>query len=200
MNAKRVFLVLADISGYTRFVRHHQTATQHAHDIVSALLETVIDACQPTLIAHKLEGDAAFLYCDGGLNPAATAGEVRRILLQLFAAFSAEVRNLASAREGCPCDACCQIEQLHLKTIAHWGDAAVRQIRQFEELAGEDVILIHRLLKNSVPVREYSLWTEQFVQLCEIRGTDGLEWRTEQAEGIGAVRVGVDYPSRLSAA
>ena len=62
MEIKVVYLVLADISGYTRFVKIHRASILHAEEIVTELMEAVIDAAGPPLILNKLEGDAAFLY------------------------------------------------------------------------------------------------------------------------------------------
>jgi class 3 adenylate cyclase len=56
------FLLIADIAGYTRFMKFHQASLAHAQDIVAQLLEAVIDATQPHLKLAKLEGDAAFFY------------------------------------------------------------------------------------------------------------------------------------------
>ena len=44
MELKRVCLVLADISGYTRFTRMHFTSLLHAEEIITELLEAVIQA------------------------------------------------------------------------------------------------------------------------------------------------------------
>jgi hypothetical protein len=54
-------LVIADVSGYTSFIRHRAVSLVHAEAIISELLECVLDrACHP-LIVNKLEGDAALL-------------------------------------------------------------------------------------------------------------------------------------------
>lgn len=42
----------------------------------------------------------------------------------------------------------------------HLGGAAVQKVKHLTELAGVDVILVHRMLKNDVPVPEYMLMTE----------------------------------------
>jgi hypothetical protein len=42
-----VFLVLADISGYTRFVTLHGAAVLHAEEIVTQLMEALLDAAGP---------------------------------------------------------------------------------------------------------------------------------------------------------
>src|SRR5258708_25840462 len=62
MEVKRVALVLADISGYTAFMRHHDTSILHAEQIITELLETVIDSSDHPLQVSKIEGDAVFFY------------------------------------------------------------------------------------------------------------------------------------------
>ena len=62
MEIKRVVLVLADISGYTRFMRVHTMSLLHAEAIITDLLEAVIDQAEHPLTLSKLEGDAVFLY------------------------------------------------------------------------------------------------------------------------------------------
>jgi hypothetical protein len=60
--ARPTRLAIDDIAGYPRFMKLHTMSLVHAHDthdIVSRLLEAVIDAAGPAL---KLEGDAAFFY------------------------------------------------------------------------------------------------------------------------------------------
>src|SRR5688572_14617385 len=54
------YLVIADISGYTSFVAG--TELEHAHEILTDLLETICTQIQSLLTIHKLEGDAVFAY------------------------------------------------------------------------------------------------------------------------------------------
>ena len=61
MEIKEVSLVLADISGYTEFVQAHRTALLHAEQIITDLLEAVIDSAEYPLTLNKLEGDAVLL-------------------------------------------------------------------------------------------------------------------------------------------
>src|SRR5690349_7142089 len=62
MELKKAALVLADISGYTRFMRNHKTTLLHAEGIITQLLESVIDKAEFPLTISKLEGDAVFMY------------------------------------------------------------------------------------------------------------------------------------------
>lgn len=201
MEIKKVFLVLADISGYTSFMRTHGVdSLMHAETIITELLEAVIDASKFPLTLSKLEGDAAFLYAtfaDDSQAPAA-AQEILRQVTAFFNAFRAKERALIAC-SACRCPACDNIAELKLKAFLHVGEAAIKKIRQFEELAGEDVILIHRLLKNTIPAKEYILLTEPFYALSGGLGDSPLEQRTEEAEGFTPVAVRVYYPAGDSA-
>jgi len=47
MEIKRVVFVLADISGYTRFMKLHTGSLLHAEVIIADLLEAVLDHTEP---------------------------------------------------------------------------------------------------------------------------------------------------------
>jgi hypothetical protein len=70
----------------------------------------------------------------------------------------------------------------------------MKKIRQFEELAGADVILIHHLLKNSVAAKEYILMTQAFQELSGGLTERVPEMRSEACEGIGDINVSIYYP------
>jgi hypothetical protein len=159
------YLVIADISGYTNFVKIHKASVLHAEEIVSELMEALIDTIEQPLILNKLEGDAAFFYAKADTDRT-TAENVMQRVLRFFEAFKDKQNALIKAGEGgCFCDACCNLNQLNLKTILHYGRVVIKQVHQLEELAGEDVILSHRLLKNTIGASEYILMTEPFYQL-----------------------------------
>ncbi len=46
MSVQRALLIIADISGYTRFMRFRRMSLAHAQDMVARLLEAVIDAAR----------------------------------------------------------------------------------------------------------------------------------------------------------
>jgi class 3 adenylate cyclase len=196
MEIKRVALVLADISGYTRFMKLHTVSLLHAEVIITDLLEAVLDHTEHPLTLSKLEGDAAFLYvpleADGDAR--AVAQDVLRQVTAFMDAFKARERELIACNV-CTCEACLTIGQLKLKAFLHIGEAAISKIRQFEELAGEDVIVIHRLMKNSIPAKEYIVMTEAFYELSGGLVGQTPEARTEDCEGIGPAPIRVYYPA-----
>ena len=71
-----VALVLADIGGYTRFMRLHALSVVQAEEIVTELLEALIDRAEHPLRLNKFEGDAAFLT--PSYRPAGDAAQCAR--------------------------------------------------------------------------------------------------------------------------
>ncbi len=198
MENKKVALVIVDISGYTQFIRSQKLSAIHAEEIIFELLEAVIDHAAYPLTLNKLEGDAAFLYAEvNAENQAEIGRDVAHQSQGFFKVFYERARTLSTERADCDCDACQRVFDLRLKAILHYGEAVFKQIRQFEELAGEDVILIHQLLKNSVQSKEYILMTEAFHQL--IGDFDDLqsETRLEDCDYLGEVTVHVIYPRKF---
>lgn len=59
MELIQAFIILIDISGYTKFIHKHRVSLIHAERIITELLESVIDASEHPLILNKLQGDAA---------------------------------------------------------------------------------------------------------------------------------------------
>ena len=193
MELKKVFLVLADISGYTRFIRWHKTSLLHAERIIGELLESVIEESDFPLILHELEGDAVTFYAESD-GSAERARDILRQVQRFITAFRARESELVSDCSICFCEACRNVGKLKIKTILHHGEAAIQKIRHFNKVAGEDVILAHRLLKNSIQKDEYLLLTDEFHRLSgDVEGMVG-EQRKEECEGIGAVDINVYYP------
>ena len=178
MELKHIALVIADIGGYTRFIRLNRATLLHAEEIISQLLESIIDRASFPLTINKLEGDAALLYAEIGDRETAAAKDIAQQVTAFFSAFHAKAGELAGNRANCPCDACQHILDLRLKAVLHHGVVAIRKVRQFEELTGEDVILAHRLLKNSVPEPEYILMSASFHRLAG----DLADYRSKRGE------------------
>jgi class 3 adenylate cyclase len=156
MSTQHALLLIADIAGYTRFMKFHAASLMHAQDVVGQLLEAMIDAVGGRLKLVKIEGDAAFFSVP---LASATGANVRTVVDDMYRAFHAKAGDL-KANTLCPCDGCQQAGQLKVKFVGHAGDVVERNVGGSAELAGVSVILVHRLLKNRVPVGEYLLVTE----------------------------------------
>ncbi|HEU0296582.1 MAG TPA: DUF2652 domain-containing protein [Anaerolineales bacterium] len=194
MESKKVALVIVDISGYTQFIRSQRLSAIHAEEISFELLEAVIDHAAYPLILNKLEGDAALLYAEMNGDPSAVAQDVARQAQAFFEVFYARARSLSQERANCDCNACQRVHDLRLKAILHSGEVIFKKIRQFEEMAGEDVILIHQLLKNSIPSNEYIVMTRSFYELIGQLDDLSPETRQETCDSLGEVTIHVFYP------
>jgi class 3 adenylate cyclase len=182
----RALLLLADIAGYTEFMRLHRLNLAHSQEITRRLLESMLDAV-PALRLVEVEGDALFLSApheqkqepddSSGWLPAAVA---------MYQAFHARQQWMV-AHNLCVCDACRQIGKLHVKFVVHLGDVVSQRIRETEKLVGVDVIAVHRMLKNSVPAAEYVLMSEPLYQTLEPRVQDRAERVDQELEGLGTM-------------
>lgn len=194
MRVKKIFIALVDISGYTKFIKLHKVSLLHAEQIVSDLLNEVLQTAQHPLIAHHIEGDSIFFYAESDSSPE-MAKEIYKQVELFHEAFSRKESELISNCTICICQACRKIGQLKLKTILHHGQAAFVRVGQFNKIAGEDVILAHRLLKNSIPSSEYILMSKEFYELRgEADTTTGfVENRLENYADFDSVDVRVFY-------
>lgn len=186
-------IVLADISGYTRFMKLHGMALAHAESIITQLLDSIIDHTEHPLTLNKLEGDAALFYALTDENPRAVAESVLHQVNGFFHAFSTRKKEIG-VDALCNCGACTEVVHLNIKAVVNFGSVVVRRVRQFEEISGTSVIIAHRLLKNSVPLDEYVLLAEDFEQILDDPPPGGTRI-TEQCEGIGAVNASYYPPS-----
>jgi hypothetical protein len=167
----------------------------HAEEIITGLLEAVLNKAEHPLTLNKLEGDAAFLYSLANGNEQEIARDAARQVSAFFDAFYLQKAEFGFQAQACICDACKSIGELRLKAFLHLGDVALKRIRQFEELAGEDVILIHRLLKNTIPSREYVAMTEAFHALGGDVAGFRKEERRETYDDVGSLLLRIFYPA-----
>ena len=154
-------LILADISGYTRYMTANVKTLAHSQGIITELIQAIAQEIRAPIEVAKLEGDAIFLFCprQGNFSWAETRREVGASLLAFFRLFGEKLDELTRS-STCACQACAHIEKLRLKVIVHSGEVLSHRVLNFVELAGVDVIIAHRLLKNSVKADQYLLMTE----------------------------------------
>ena len=193
-------IVLADISGYTRFVVMHRSSVMHAEQIVSELMEAVTQNAEFPLTMQKLEGDAAFMMAETpGLTTAAVSDVVRQAVAFTGAFRDKQTELFNKSVGGCICTACQTIENLRLKTIIHAGTVLEKEVSGLTELAGEPVIVAHRLLKNSVERDAYILATETVSSRLDFAPYPEHERYREEIEDVGAVATTAYFPpgSRL---
>lgn len=180
------YLVLADISGYTSYLAG--TELEHAHEVLTALLETIVKKFKTLLTIAKLEGDAVFAYAPEAKVP---RGETLLELLECtYTAFRDHV-EMAHRRTTCTCNACRNMPSLDLKFLAHHGDYIIQNVAGISELVGSDVNLVHRLLKNHVAEatgwKAYALLTETSLKHMALL-PEGMHAQSEAYEHLGEVK------------
>ncbi|HYL40124.1 MAG TPA: DUF2652 domain-containing protein [Candidatus Binatus sp.] len=137
-------LLIADISGYTSYLAGVEL--DHAQDVLADLIGTVVSALRPTFRLAKLEGDAAFTSAPAVRLDGTTLLDT---IERCYFGFRRRRRDVRQAT-SCGCDACVRIPDLNLKFVVHVGSVLRQRVYGLEELLGADVIVVHRLLKNSV--------------------------------------------------
>lgn len=142
--AERGCLVMADITGYTGLLAGSEL--EHAQDALRDLVQTVVAKLRPQFRLAKLEGDAAFAYV---ITERIDGSQLLDTLEAAYFAFRRRLEGISRATT-CDCNACIRIPALNMKLIAHHGSFVRQRLYGVEELTGTDVILVHRLLKNSV--------------------------------------------------
>ena len=179
------YLLLADISGYTDFLTG--TELEHSHAIVTELTKLIRSTLAPPVQFVKLEGDAVFCFAPTEAFP---SGE---LLLELtescYYDFSRRLSDMTRSTT-CPCDACRAIDGLDLKFVGHFGTFVVARDEDGRaDLAGPDVILVHRLLKNTVieggGPESYTFLTDPC--LIGVSGELALSTHFEMYESFGEV-------------
>lgn len=178
-------LLLADISGYTSYVA--ATELTHSQEILSELLELIIERFKPLLTVSKIEGDAIFAYAAERDIPRGEA--ILELIESTYVAFRGRC-EAAHRRTTCTCNACRNIPNLDLKFFSHHGEYFVQSIAGTRELVGSDVNLIHRLTKNHLGEktgwRAYAMFTGQGLEHLPLQADD-LQVSEEFYEHIGKV-------------
>lgn len=152
------------------------------------MIGVVAGRLQPPLTVTKLEGDAIFAYALDGTCGASTLLDT---IEQTYFAFRARQRDIAHAT-SCTCEACRRIPSLDLKFIVHHGSFVRRTVAGNEELTGRDVIVLHRLAKNSaadkLDTRGYALMTDDCVAALGLDPVAlGMRPHTERYDDVGEI-------------
>lgn len=178
-HSEQGLILIPDITGYTEFI--HSAELAHAQQIVSGLLEVLIDSAQPDMELCEIEGDAV-------LNELAETW---------FDRFHEHLATFAN-NNGCLCGACSSMQNLSLKVVGHYGEICIQKIGGRYKLFGRDVIHAHRLLKNHVPARDYFLFSDSLLR--NARGQESLETEVRPHEETYPVFgwVGLNYINFLT--
>jgi len=193
------FLVIADLTGYTAYLS--QSELEHAPAIAGDLLETIVGRLDPPFRLAKFEGDAAFMFVEDGR---ADGSLLLDAVEASYLAFRRRLRSIDQAT-SCDCNACRLAPRLDLKLFVHHGSYVRTRIVGRDELAGSDVILVHRLLKGAGAVEArgigFALFTSQAVAALGLDPAAlGMATAEESIDHLGrAVTFTLDLEARWQA-
>ncbi|MCI2230045.1 DUF2652 domain-containing protein [Polaribacter sp. MSW13] len=155
---QKALYFMPDISGFTNFVNH--TEVEHSIHIISELLEILLDIATEDFELVEIEGDALFLF-------ATKIPDYKRLInqtTQMLEKFHEHTKSYETKRI-CNCGSCRTTTNLELKFLVHYGALNFIKVKHIKKPYGREVITIHRLLKNKIPINEYLLLTENAYNL-----------------------------------
>lgn len=156
------YLLIADITGYTRFLTSSEL--EHARGILEELFAALLKKLQSPFQLSNVQGDAVLAHTRA--KHVANGHHVIDVAEAMYAGFADKLEFMVR-NTTCTCNACRNIKELDLKLFIHYGPYVEQAIGGRAELGGPDVILIHRLLKNTIiektGIRAYAAFTEAAV-------------------------------------
>ncbi len=177
-------ILIPDISGFTEFMT--TTELSHGSHAINVLIDAIVSAVGEEYEVSEIEGDAVLLIRKG---PAPSRKEILDICLKIFNAFHFQ-RKWLQQYAVCPCEACQANSNLTLKFVVHHGTLAEIRGGRFVKQSGSEMIVTHRLLKNSIDDNEYLLMSEKLLQQAadSLEAVD-MEWTrsSEEYSSIGKV-------------
>lgn len=178
------YMVIADISGFTAFLT--ATELEHGPAVTADLLDATAGALSKGLDIEGLQGDAVFAIGDDA-RPRSTQSIVD-VVQSAYLAFRRRQRDM-NVGTSCECSACRNIPSLSLKIVVHHGAYVRQTIGGRSQVTSPDVIIVHRLLKNSVEgTNQYLLITEAAAAKAGIdAGAHDLHPHVDQYEHLGDV-------------
>jgi uncharacterized protein YndB with AHSA1/START domain len=174
-SASRGVLLIADISGYTVYLKDSEL--EHAQAVLSDLLSVLVKSTHAPLVISRLEGDAVFSYA---LGPGMVQGQTLVEMIEgAYVGFRRAIEQMVR-NTSCRCNACANISGLDLKFFVHHGAFMIQAVGKYRELVGLDVNVAHRLTKNSVVattgIAAYALYSAAAVEALGLEEA-ARDWR-----------------------
>lgn len=150
-------ICIPDISGFTKFMA--ETDIEFSRKIIPPLLRTIVSSNIIKMEVGEIEGDAVVFYRFGALP---TMRELMDQCIEFYTKFKEQLEKL----EG---DFSEEFKVHHtstnmtLKIICHAAEITSTHIEGITKLIGEDMVVVHKLLKNSVQEVEYILLTDKLI-------------------------------------
>src|SRR5512138_2416118 len=165
--ANKGYFVITDISGYTEYLTGSEL--DHANEILQSLFDAQLRAVKHPFVISGFRGDAIFMYV-----PQTNFVQAQSFLeaLENFYIVFADTLQQMQYNTTCTCRACKNMSMLDLKMCIHYGEYLIQKLGDREELLGADVIVPHRMLKNTViektGVQAYALFSEAAAEMLRL--------------------------------
>jgi hypothetical protein len=166
-------ICIPDITGFTRFMA--ETNLEFSKKIIPPLLRNLVSSNVLNLKVGEVEGDAILFYRYGALP------SFKELIDQCKNFYIKFTEQLESLKIQFPDDFAKYISanKLALKIVVHAAEMTSTYIEGLIKLIGEDLVVVHKLLKNSVEPPEYILFTEKLLSnYTEIEISETLNWHT----------------------
>lgn len=181
-------MCVPDMSGFTEFIVRNDL--ELSKEVIPTLLTGIIESNTIGFEVGDIQGDAVLFY---KITDIPKFSEVIEQCRNIYFDFEARIKTIEKLYPD-------QIKSiirpsfLGLKFIIHYGEVGVTSIQEKTRIIGEDVIVTFRLMKNSIPLDEYILITEDCLdQYHQIIPAKVLDWATiqegeDEYEHLGKIR------------
>src|SRR5215213_7819646 len=183
------YFIITDISGYTEYLT--KSELEHAHETLQSLFDAQLAHIKFPLHISGFRGDAIFMYVPETdfINPQSLVESLEN----QYIVFSETLQQMR-LNTTCTCNACKNMKLLDLKASVHYGDYLIQKLGDKEELLGADVIVPHRMLKNSViektGVKSYAIFSEAAAEVLRLEElSQPLIPHSETYEHLGEVKM-----------
>lgn len=162
-----MLICIPDISGFTKFMS--ETDYEINSKVVPSLLNEIIYSNEIGLKVSEIEGDAVLFYKRGELP------SLNKLIEQcqyFYTQFYKQLSALENDFDGIKGSKSLS-KHLGLKIVLHYAeDVDSVQIGKHIKLIGEDVIVAHRLLKNTIDSDEYLLLSNDLLNHYDFNDLD----------------------------
>ncbi len=181
-------ILIPDISGFTQFMT--TTELNHSSHAINMLIDSMVKSIEEEYEVSEIEGDAVLLIRKGAPP---SKKQILDTCMQIFNDFHFQ-RMWMQQHAVCPCGACQAIIDLTLKFVVHHGPLAEIKVGRFVKQSGTEMIVAHRLLKNSIDSNEYLLMTDKLLQqFPDSPETFELEWKSSSEDYASIGKVEYQY-------
>ncbi|MEJ6982545.1 DUF2652 domain-containing protein [Pedobacter sp. P351] len=154
---KGAFFCVPDITGFTKFIS--TTELSFSSRFIPGLLRRLVSANIIKMNVGEIEGDAIFFYKTGRLPAVNMVARQCQLLFETFYNYL----KLTEKEDPKNFKKYLADGQMGLKIIIHYGEIITANIKGRTKLIGQNVIIAHKLLKNSIQEGEYVLLTHDYL-------------------------------------